>query len=126
MALSQERPKRKLTGGIYQDHRKKKSFYLASQPAHTKIGKKIKRTVKTLGGHKKVKLLAIDKVNLYNPETKKFELAAIKTVVDNPANRHFIRRNIMTKGTIVETEKGKARITSRPGQEGTLNAVLIK
>ena len=46
-------------------------------------------------------------------------------VVENPANRHFVRRNIMTKGTVIETEKGKARITSRPGQDGTINAVLI-
>ncbi len=126
MAISQERPKRKRSGGRYQDYRKKKAFYLGSQPSHTKIGKEIKRMVKVLGGHKKIKILAIDKVNLYNPETKKHEIVSIKTVVDNPANRHFIRRNIMTQGTIVETEKGKARITSRPGQEGTLNAILVK
>ncbi|MEK6949175.1 MAG: 30S ribosomal protein S8e, partial [Nanoarchaeota archaeon] len=49
----------------------------------------------------------------------------IKTISGNPANRHFVRRNIMTKGAIIETEKGKARITSRPGQDGAVNAVLI-
>ncbi|MEK6848627.1 MAG: 30S ribosomal protein S8e, partial [Nanoarchaeota archaeon] len=42
-----------------------------------------------------------------------------------PANRHFIRRNIMTKGSVIDTELGKARITSRPGQDGVVNAVLI-
>ena len=46
-------------------------------------------------------------------------------VVDNPANRNFVKRNIMTKGTVVETDKGKVRITSRPGQEGSLNGVLV-
>ena len=45
--------------------------------------------------------------------------------VDSPANRHFIRRNIMTKGIIIETDKGKAKITSRPDQDGIVNAVLI-
>ena len=126
MAISQERPKRKRTGGRYKDNRKKKGFYLGSQPAHTKIGNTIKRTLRVLGGHRKTKLLSVDTVNLYNPESKKYELVKIKTVVDNPANRHFVRRNIMTKGTIVETEKGKARITSRPGQTGSINAVLVK
>ena len=46
-------------------------------------------------------------------------------VVENPANRHYIRRNILTRGTIIKTEKGNARITSRPGQDGVVNAVLI-
>ena len=125
MVMGQERPRRKKSGGRYQDYRKKRSFYLGRQPAFTKIGSKIKSSVKIIGGHRKIRLLASEDVNLFNPKTKKHETVKIKTVVDNPANRHFIRRNILTKGTIVETEKGKARITSRPGQEGTINAVLI-
>ncbi|MBW3022802.1 30S ribosomal protein S8e, partial [Candidatus Woesearchaeota archaeon] len=52
--------------------------------------------------------------------------AKIKTVADSPANKHYVRRNIITKGAIVETDKGKAKITSRPGQDGTVNAVLIQ
>ena len=55
----------------------------------------------------------------------KIEKLKITAVVENPANRHFVRRNIITKGTVIETEKGKARITSRPGQEGVINAILI-
>lgn len=31
----------------------------------------------------------------------------------------------MNKGAIIETKIGKARITSRPGQSGTINAILI-
>ena len=49
----------------------------------------------------------------------------LKTVLENPANRHYVRRNIITKGTIVDTEKGKAIITSKPGQEGCINAKLL-
>ena len=60
-----------------------------------------------------------------DPKTKKSSKAKINTVVDNPANRNFIRANILTKGTVVDTDKGKARITNRPGQEGTVNGVLI-
>jgi small subunit ribosomal protein S8e len=47
-------------------------------------------------------------------------------VVENPANPHYVRRNILTKGAIVETEFGKARIISRPGQHGVINGVLVK
>jgi len=47
-------------------------------------------------------------------------------VVESPSNVNYIRRNIMTKGSLIKTEKGVARITSRPGQEGSLNAVLLK
>ena len=49
----------------------------------------------------------------------------ILNVVGNPANRHFVRRNIITKGSFVDTEKGKVRITSRPGQDGSLNGVFV-
>jgi len=70
-------------------------------------------------------LLSTDTANLFDPKTKKYEQIKIKEVVENPANRHFVRRNIMTKGTVIETEKGKAKITSRPGQDGNVNAVLI-
>jgi small subunit ribosomal protein S8e len=31
----------------------------------------------------------------------------------------------MNKGAIIDTKLGKAKITSRPGQSGNINAVLI-
>ncbi len=66
-----------------------------------------------------------DTANVYDKKTKKFYKTKIKNVAENPANRHYVRRNIMTRGAIIETEKGKAVVTSRPGQDGTVNAVLI-
>jgi len=64
-------------------------------------------------------------INVYDPKTKKYSKVEIKTVVENPANRHYVRRNILTKGTIVDTSLGKAKITSRPGQEAVLNGILV-
>ncbi len=52
--------------------------------------------------------------------------ARVKDVIESAANRHYTREDIITKGTIIETEAGKARVTSRPGQDGVVNAVLIK
>jgi len=50
----------------------------------------------------------------------------IKNVLETPSNRFLARQNILTKGTIVQTEEGKAKIISRPGQEGVINGVFIK
>ena len=126
MAISQLRSLRKPSGGRYkQQGRKKKAYELGRQPAFTKLEKRRAKYVRTRGAHRKVRLLATDIANLFDPKTKKYEQAKIKTISGNPANRHFVRRNIMTKGAIIETDKGKARITSRPGQDGAVNAVLI-
>ena len=125
MVRSNARANRKETGRKYIDYRKKKKYELAGISAFTKIGNKVVRKHRVLGGNVKMKTLATMIVNLADPKTKKFEKANIKTVLENPANRHFVRRNIITKGTIIQTDKGKARVTSRPGQEGVINAVLI-
>ena len=58
--------------------------------------------------------------------TKKYSKLKILNIIDNKANRHFVRRNIITKGAIIKTEKGNARVNSRPGQEGSINAVLVE
>ena len=125
MALSQGRPKRKQTGARYKDFRKKRQHELGREPSFTKLDKKRVSVFRVMGAHRKLKLLSSDTANLYDPKSKSYNQAKIKTITDNPANRHFIRRNIMTKGSVIDTELGKARITSRPGQDGTVNAVLI-
>ena len=125
MAISQARSKRKVSGSRYVDLRKKKFAQLGRDPTLTKLGEKKVKSLRIRGGHEK-KILYSDKIlNVFNPKTKKYKKVEIKTVIENPANRHFVRRNILTKGTIVETELGKVRIISRPGQEPVLNAVLV-
>ena len=125
MALSQARPRRKQTGARYKAYRKKRQYELGREPSFTKLGKKRINTIRTMGANRKLRLLGADTANLFDPKSKSFKQAKIKTITDNPANRHFIRRNIMTKGSVIDTELGKARITSRPGQDGVVNAVLL-
>ena len=125
MVITQSRSKRNARGGRYHSYRGKKLYEKGYEPTLTKIGKTQSKNVKGVGGNKKVKLLLTDKVNVLDPKTKKYSQSKIKAVIENPANRHFIRRNIMTKGAVIDTEAGKAKITSRPGQDGTINAVLI-
>ncbi|MEM4366304.1 MAG: 30S ribosomal protein S8e, partial [Candidatus Woesearchaeota archaeon] len=126
MAISHKgRVGRKPSGGRYVRARKKRLFELGNEPALTKIGEIKKRIIKTKAAGTKSVLLSTNIANLFNPKSKEFSKVGIISVIDNPANRHYIRRNIITKGAIIQTEMGKARVTSRPGQDGAVNAVLI-
>ena len=50
----------------------------------------------------------------------------ILNVLETPSNKFLARQNVLTKGAIVQTESGKARITNRPGQEGSVQGILIE
>ncbi|NAT11387.1 hypothetical protein C4E22_07625 [ANME-1 cluster archaeon AG-394-G06] len=52
-------------------------------------------------------------------------LYGIIAVKSNPTNPFFARRNITTKGAVIETEIGDAVVTSRPDQDGIVNARLM-
>ena len=116
---------RKYTGGRLIQARGKRKYELGGEQANTHLGDTIRKTVKTLGGELKVRLLREQTAVVIDPATKTSKKVKIETVTGNPANKNYIRRNIMTKGSIIKTEIGSARITNRPGQEGSINAILI-
>ena len=124
MAISQLRSRRTVTGARYVNARKKKKYELGGLPTLTKMGATIRKQSRVLGDHKKIKLLSEEHVNVSGKDNK-CTIAKIITVSENHANRHYVRRNIITKGSIVTTDKGKVRITSRPGQNGALHGVLV-
>ena len=72
-----------------------------------------------------MRLLRCEYANIADPKSGTTKTAKIITVRKNPANPFYARRNITTKGAIIETELGDAVVTSRPGQDGIVNAVLI-
>ncbi len=125
MALWQGKSKRKITGGRRRYSRKKRKFEIGSEQQFPTLGKESRKLYSVRGGNRKVRLLETSYANVTNPETHEVSRAEIKTVLTNPANSNFVQRNILTKGATVETELGPARITSRPGQHGTINAILI-
>ena len=98
---------------------------MGSPATLTKLGEKRTKTDSKMGGETKFRLLQANTANVYDPKTKKYSKAKIATIKENPSNRNFVRRNIMTKGAVIETTSGLARITNRPGQEGAINAVLV-
>ena len=115
---------RKITGGKYIKPRKKKIYDLLGQKKNVKLGDDKRKSKRARGGKLKVFLLRAKIVNVQDGgKSKKIE---IKNVLETPSNRFLARQNIITKGTIVETEIGKVKITNRPTQEGTLNGVLVK
>ena len=124
MAIWQKRSRRSQTGKLLRSSRKKRKRELGRVFIETKIGPEKKKNQRTYGGNKKTKLQRSEYVNVVTKEgTKKTK---IMSVLENRANRHFTRRNIITKGALIETELGKARVTSRPGQHGVINAVLVE
>ena len=124
MAISQKKSRRKETGGRYTRTKGKRKYELGGTPAHTTIGEKRVFKVRILGGNRKICLRTVEFVNLLDKKANKHVKAKIESVVENPANPHFTRRNIITKGAVLKTDKGDAIVTSRPGQDGFLNAVL--
>jgi small subunit ribosomal protein S8e len=115
---------KKISGGKYIKRRKRKASERAGQKKIVKLGETKRKISRTLGGNKKTFLLKEKFVNIVDKgKTQKIE---IKNVLETPSNRFLARQNILTKGTILETEKGKVKITNRPTQEGVVNGILLK
>ena len=125
MSLWQGESVRKPSGGRLIAARNKRRFEIAPEDAETKLGEHTQKLVRGRGDSQKVKLLASNFINVTDPKTGKTTKAQIKTVTENPANIHYVRRNILTKGAVVDTDLGKVKITSRPGQSGALSGVLV-
>jgi len=117
--------KKKLTGGRKRAYRKKRKFERGAFPAETTLGERRMKKSRRQGGNVKIRALSERQANISNPTTGKTENTEIIRVVNNPASIDYDRRGVITKGTIIETKLGLARVISRPGQHGLINAVLL-
>jgi small subunit ribosomal protein S8e len=120
----QGRSPRKRTGGRRRNFRKKKKHELGDQPTETRLGETKLKTVEARGNTEKVRAVTADTASVATDG--EVVAAEIEDVVENVSNPNYVRRNIITKGAVVETSEGRARVTSRPGQDGQINAVLIE
>lgn len=116
---------KKITGGKYIKSRKKKSYELTGQKKVVKLGEEKRKSKKTMGGNLKTFLLRANSVNIQSKD-KKLKKATIKNVLETPSNRFLARQNVITKGTIIETDIGKVKVTNRPSQEGVINGILVE
>lgn len=127
MAWYQGNDLRKPTGGKKARHRKKRKYELGRPPTMTKLSiKEARKVIRVRGGNLKVRLKKAVYVNVAVPSEKKVQKTRILEVVETPANPQYARGNYIVKGTIVRTELGLVRITSRPGQDGVLNGILLE
>jgi small subunit ribosomal protein S8e len=114
--------------GIVSGASKKKKRFRGRPAADTQLGDDSRKVVRARGGGVKVKLVKAKFANvLVDGKNVKCE---VTWVSDNPASRDLTRRNIITKGAVIDvTGKDKvafkAKVTSRPGQDGVLNAVKV-
>ncbi len=116
---------KKVTGGIIHMHRKKRRYQRGSSPLYTKVEKEVKWVCRKKGGIKKIKLASTEFANVIDPKTKKAKKVKILDVLKNQADPHLVRSRIITKGAIIKTELGEARVVSRPSQDGLVNAIII-
>ena len=116
---------RKVTGGRRILARGKRKFESGREQSDTSIAAVRTKKIETTGGNYKMRILRGDIAIVSDPKTGKSQKVKIETVKDNKANLHFMRRNIITKGAVVKTEIGDARVTNRPGQDGLINAILL-
>lgn len=124
MAVWHKASGRKKTGGRTRRNRKHRKHELGSEFSAPVLGENTTVEKRVRGGNKKNVVRKSETVNLsVNGEVKNVK---IESVEDNPANPNYVRRSVITKGTIVNTPEGEARITSRPGQDGVVNAELVE
>ena len=124
MAIWQGKSKRKVTGGRYRPFRGKKRFEIGRERQFTHVGDESYKLYRTKGANVKVRLLEAEFANVMDRANNTMKRAKILNVTDNSANPNYVQRNILNKGAIIETDVGTAIVTSRPGQDGVVNAIL--
>ncbi|HEY8140248.1 MAG TPA: 30S ribosomal protein S8e [Nitrososphaera sp.] len=117
---------RKLTGGRKVAMRGRRKFEIDRYPNEAVAGPTQIVTRRTRGNNVKVAFKTAEFANVTDPESRKSTKSKILRVTKNPANRDYERRGVISKGAMIETESGSARVMSRPGQDGVINAVLVK
>jgi len=126
MALWQGRSRRKPTGGRLILSKGKRKFEIGTEKQFTKVGTQSLKKYRTAGGNVKVKMLAADYANVVDKKTNTVKKVKILGVKTNPADPNYVQRSLINKGATIKTDIGDAIITSRPGQDGAVNAVLIE
>ena len=113
----------KITGGIRHPLRIRRKYETDRYPNEALTGAQVTITRRVRGSNRKTALKTIDFVNLVTKDNKVKKVKIIK-VLENPTNNDYKRRGVITKGAILETENGKCKVVSKPGQHGVVNAIL--
>ena len=115
----------KTTGGRRHPLRIRRKYETDRYPNEAVTGAQVTITRSVRGKNRKTALKTIDFVNLASGDSKVKKTKILK-VLENATNNDYQRRGIITKGAILETQEGRCRVVSKPGQAGVVNAVLVK
>ena len=118
--------KRTISGGKRFPSRERKAYELDRYAVETSVGNEKTNIKNVRGNNFKIALRKTSFANVLDLQQNKIVKSKILKTVKNPAKRDYERRGVITKGAIIETELGLAKVTSRPGQHGIVNAVSIK
>jgi small subunit ribosomal protein S8e len=119
--------KRSGSGGVKKTFRDKRKSAVGGFFSETKLvkDKELRKVVRVRGGSLKVKAQKIAMANVSDGKGKTSKLKIIN-VVSTPSNALYARENVIVKGSVLEVEGGKVKVSSRPGQDGVVNAVWIE
>ena len=117
---------RKYTGGRIIPNRTRRKYEIDRYPNEAIVGETKNVIRRVRGNNIKVAFKFADHANVSDKDTKKTTKVKILRVTENPANKDFERRGVITKGSVLETDLGPARVVSRPGQDGIVNAILSR
>ncbi len=109
---------KKKSGGFKGKRRDKRKSESKNLSVLLQVGDRKIKLLRTLGGNTKITPLKVNEGDLFDPKSKKMSKVKIIRVLENKANRSYARRNIITKGAVIETDQGKAAVVNRPGQDG--------
>ncbi|BAN90024.1 30S ribosomal protein S8e [Aeropyrum camini] len=129
MGIYQWRDRKKPSGGKRRYYYKVKRKYAAGRPpTHTTLSaaEEERKLLRVRGGNYKIRAKRVAFAVVSNPKTGEAKKARILRIVETPAHREYARRGIIVKGAVIDTTLGKAVVTSRPGQDGVVNAVLLE
>jgi len=115
----------KITGGRRHPLRTRRKYEIDRYPNEPINGAQVTITRRVRGNNRKTALKTIDFVNLSTGDAKVKKTKILK-VLDNATNNDYKRRGIITKGAILEVQEGKCRVVTKPGQNGIVNAILLK
>jgi len=111
----------KVTGGRRHPLRTRRKYETDRYPNEALPGPQVTVTRRVRGHGSKTALKTVDFANLASGGSVK--KVKITKVLENPTNNDYRRRGVITKGALIETEGGRCRVVSRPGQDGAVNAV---
>src|SRR6476661_2538206 len=117
---------RKFTGGRIIPNRTRRKFEIDRYPNEAIVGPTQNISRRVRGNSIKIAFKTSEYANINDQDNKKTVKTKNFNVSKNPSNKDYERRGVITKGAVLETEIGLAKVLSRTGENCINNSFLIK